>query len=531
MTEIETSITAVVVYPDRARLTRQGTAALEPGSHRLLLTELPLTLDPASVRAAARGTARARLLGIDVKREFYVETPDARVRELEEQIERLQDELGALDRQAALLKEDREAVRGLLGATEQYARGLALGRTTAAEQMALLDGLSERARQLDAALLKLATERREMERRLTRLQSELDQLRSARGRERYAAAVEVEVLEAGDLTVELTYVVSRAGWTPLYDLRLVEDEQPSLEVGYLAQIAQQTGEPWDNVALTLSTARPALTERLPELDPWYVNVVQPRAPAKKMMGMAEAPAMRASVGAVEDLALREPVPEAPPPPMMEAEVAVAAVESSGTAVTYVVPGAVTIPPDGAPRKVAVARFALTPKVDYVSAPKLVEAAYRRAEVRNESPYTLLPGPANLFAGDEFIGTTALELTAPGGEIKLYLGVDDRVKVKRELKQREVDKKLIGDRRRLRYGYEITLENLMPVKASLLLQDQIPVPLHESIKTRLEFAEPKPTRESELGLLEWEFALAPGEKRVVRFDFSVEHPRDVPITGL
>jgi uncharacterized protein (TIGR02231 family) len=215
----------------------------------------------------------------------------------------------------------------------------------------------------------------------------------------------------------------------------------------------------------------------------------------------------------------------------KAEIVVAAVETSGTAVTYQVPGTTTIPADGAPHKVTVARFELTPELDYVTAPKLVEATYRRAKVANESAYTLLSGPANLFDGDEFIGTTELELTAPNGELELYLGTDDRVRVERELKRREVDKKLLGDRRRLRYGYEITLENLLPTETKITLQDQIPVPRHEDIKVKLEFTEPKPTEQTELNLLEWILTLDPGAKQVVRFDFTVEHPREMRVVGL
>src|SRR5512138_2203778 len=126
----------------------------------------------------------------------------------------------------------------------------------------------------------------------------------------------------------------------------------------------------------------------------------------------------------------------------EAVAALAEVDSSGAAVTYRVPVRSAVPSDGQPHKVSVAIYKLKPRLDYVTAPLLVEAAYRRARVANDSPYTLLPGPANLFAGDEFIGATALELTAPNGEIELYLGVDDRVKVARELKRREVDKTLL-----------------------------------------------------------------------------------------
>jgi hypothetical protein len=92
----------------------------------------------------------------------------------------------------------------------------------------------------------LSTRRRESERQLQKLVKELEEQHSARPRERYTAFIEIEVFEAGDLTVELTYVITGAGWQPLYDLRLVEeDSKPAaLDLGYLAQISQNTGEAW-----------------------------------------------------------------------------------------------------------------------------------------------------------------------------------------------------------------------------------------------------------------------------------------------
>ena len=215
----------------------------------------------------------------------------------------------------------------------------------------------------------------------------------------------------------------------------------------------------------------------------------------------------------------------------DAEVVTAAVEASGAAVTYQVPGQVSIPADGSPHKVNVATFPLSPALDHVTAPKLVPETYRRARVTNDSPYTLLPGPANLFSGDEFIGTTELALVAPQGEIELYLGTDDRVRVERELKRRDVDKRLIGDRRRVRYAYEIILENLLSSDAEVILHDHLPVSRHEQIKVKLEAAEPGPAEQTELNLLRWELTLAAGEKLTVRFDFSVEYPRDMKVVGL
>ncbi len=533
MTALDTHITAVALYADRARVTRTGTVQVEPGSLQLEISDLPRQLDAASVRAAARGTARARLLGVDVRRKHYVQTPVAAIREMEAQVEALQDERAALDARAARLKEDRDAAQGLAGQAEIYAKGLARGRITPEEQMALFDALRARAETVDAALQEAAQQRRDLDRRIAKLQKDLQHARGARSTERHVATVDVEVVAAGELTVELTYVVAQAGWTPLYDLRLIEDgaEDATLNVGYLAEVRQNTGEDWAEIALTLSTARPALAETVPELQPWYIAIYQP-PPPRESRKRAARPMMEPmaihDAGAEMDDFIQV---EEEAAPEVEAEEALATVASEGAAVTYRVPGTVSVPADGEPRKVTVARFDLEPALDYVTAPKLIAAAYRRATVTNASAYTLLPGKANLFAGDAFIGATALGLTAPGGEIELYLGVDDRVKVERELLQRDVDKRLLRDRRRLRYAYEVTLENLLATEARVTLHDQIPAPRHEDIKVKLEAATPEPVEQSKLGLLRWELALAPGEKRDVRFEFSVEHARDATITGL
>jgi uncharacterized protein (TIGR02231 family) len=435
--------------------------------------------------------------------------------------------LRGLEARSTLRTEERAALGDLLGRSEAYARGLAYGRVEPDAQMALFQQIRERAEALDEALLDIAAQRREMERRREKLQRELDRLRDERGRERYAAAVELEVSAAGELALELTYVVTKAGWKPLYDLRLGEDEggAPGLDVDYLAQVRQRTGEDWDAVAVTLSTARPALAQSPPELDPWYVGPLRApaAAPKSKARMMRAAPEMA-------DAAFTGAAPEAEFD-RERADVATARVDDSGLSLAYRVEAPVTVPADGEPHKVAVARFALAPEIDYASAPKLVEAAYRRARGANDSPYTLLPGRASLFAADEFIGTTKLPLIPPQGELELYLGVDDGIEIERELVRREVDKRLIGDRRRLRYGYRITVRNTTSAPVTLSLHDQLPVARHEEIKVRLDAAEPKPAEQSELNLLEWRLALDAGQERAVRFDFVVEHPRDMTLVGL
>jgi uncharacterized protein (TIGR02231 family) len=527
MTKLSTAIISATVYPDRALITRRGTLSLEPGTHSIEVTELPLYLNPDSIRASARGTARARLLGAQVNRAYYVETPSEQVRQLEEEIEKLQNEMNRLDARADLIKISRTNLDKLGAQANIFATALAAREMTVEQQLAIYAGLRQQAEKLDNESQEIHASRRQAEQRLQKLTKELEQLRTSRPRERFTAIVEMEIIESGDLTIEVSYMVSGAGWEPLYDLRLLEkDGTSSLEVGYLAQVTQNTGENWDQVTLTLSTARPALARILPELDPWYIRPFEPNRPMPRaavapqtMATVMESPSRGFGKLGHESL-LEEDVEE------MTAEI-----DTSGTSVTYVIPGSTSIPPDGDPHKVTVARFPLTPRMDYVSAPKLAQGVYRRVKVDNASPYTLLAGDANIFIADEYIGTTPLELTAPQAEIELYLGNEDRIKVERDLKRRDVDKRFIGGKRHQVFGYEIKLENLLPVKTNLTLHDQFPVPRHEEIKVKLESADPKPSEQTELNLLKWEFSLEPKEKRTVRFDFSVESPQGMEIIGL
>lgn len=522
---METQITAVTVFPDRARVTRSGQVDLQPGLHRVEVRDLPMTLLPDSLRASGRGTARARLLGVSVRVEHYVETPAEAVRDLEARLLAAQDAGAGLAARAGVLEKEQKHLDGLGAQSEMFARGLALRGQRPEEQGAVFDFLRARQDQIGQDLLALAREKRENDKLVDQLKRQLQAAQSARPRQRYTATVELEVTAPGALTVELVYVVMGARWEPLYDLRL---NGAALDVTYLAQVAQNTGEDWRDVALALSTAQPALALTLPELQPWYVRPAPPILPqAPPAAGAPKRAMMRATAVAEDAVSFAA----AAPAPLAELAVEAAEVSEAGAALTYSLAGRADIPGDNEPRKVTVAVFPLKPDVDYVTAPKLQAACYRRAKVRNESPYTLLPGSVQLFEGDEYLGATRLPSTAPDQEVELFLGADERLRVKRELAARDVDKTLIGDKRRIRYAYMIEVENLRDAAQNVLVRDQLPVSRDEQIKVRLDGADPKPAEHSDLNLLEWKLALGKGEKIKLRFDFTVEYPRALDVIGL
>lgn len=74
----------------------------------------------------------------------------------------------------------------------------------------------------------------------------------------------VEVSEAIAVELSIAYVVSRAKWTPRYDVRVYAADS-MMKVFYYGVVQQSTGEDWLDAQLTLSTAQPAIGGAVPEL--------------------------------------------------------------------------------------------------------------------------------------------------------------------------------------------------------------------------------------------------------------------------
>ena len=235
--------------------------------------------------------------------------------------------------------------------------------------------------------------------------------------------------------------------------------------------------------------------------------------------------LMAGAALIED-ALEEAEPE-----IEEASYATAAVERSGASVTYTLGNKVNIPGDGSPHKAMIAQLELTPETDYVTAPRKECRAYRRVKAENDSELMLLPGLAQVFENEDYMGNAPIKLVAPGAKIEIYAGTDERVRVERKLVNREVDKKLLADKRRINYAYEIKLENHTGKEQRIIVRDQVPLPRHEDIKVKFEDAKPKVAQKDGMNRLKWEITLPDKEKKSIVYEFSIEFPRDMQVRGL
>jgi uncharacterized protein (TIGR02231 family) len=541
MAELDAPIKDVTVYSDRALITRRGTLQLETGEHELRINNLPQFLRD-SLRAAGQGPEGSRILNVDITTAFYSRPPEEELLNLQNALEQLQQNQQLLHTRQDALNDRRQWLRALGEQSHDFAKGLAQGHMKPDDCANFFSFMANQALQDAEAAQQLENEMKRVQQDIDTRQRELWQKQGDQAPDRLAAVVSIELAQAGEFELELSYLVTNASWYPQYDVRVQMNEEQNageVELTYTGMVQQTTGERWENVSLALSTARPSLAAVLPELDPWYLNVYAPPPPmparfaAGRMAPGAAAPhalvqAKRSlsSGDGFEDEALSMSV-AAP------ASIATATVEHTGTSVVFHVGRSVNIPSDNTPHKTTIARDNLPCSFDYVSAPTLEEYAHLRATITNTSAHVLLKGSASIFLSGEYVGTTQIKQTAPTEEFKVFLGIDDSIKVKRELIERSVDKGNIlqNDIRRITYAYRITVHNYAMVSKKIVVRDRLPVTQHERIKIKNQTIQPPPAERTKLEIMVWRFPLPADGEQKIEYRFIIEHTQDLQVVGL
>jgi hypothetical protein len=75
---------------------------------------------------------------------------------------------------------------------------------------------------------------------------------------------------AVETKIEVDYLIGDATWTPTYDIRIKDIDNP-LVLTYKAKVNQNSGEDWNDVNLTLSTGNPSVSNTKPTLDTYFLT--------------------------------------------------------------------------------------------------------------------------------------------------------------------------------------------------------------------------------------------------------------------
>ena len=528
--QADSRIRSVVIFPDRATVVRSAEIRPILGPQSVVFSGLPTTLIGSSLRATGRGAAEVKILGLESANE-YLESPLLpEARKLQSELEALQFEMNRTKNGLAVLAAQESFLLSIQSTQASKASAdLAQGKADPAAWEKTIEFLGAKLGAFKNSQLDRQKILKEQELKAESIKKRIDEIKPSKPREARKVTVLLDARTAGDFTLDLSYTVTNAMWTPLYTIRALPDSG-EVELAVSGLIQQRSGENWEGVKASLSTSSPALESRPRELSPWILDIYVPR-PVARSEGRMAAPG-KGGGGSEDRMRMTEmAAAAAPPAPPREAEVETAAVTDTGIHLNFEIRRAIDVPSDGAPHKFPIDNPTLKIRFDYSAVPKGREAAFLRGTLTNTLAYPLLSGGADLFINQDFVGATKLPFVAAGEETRMFFGEDGQIKVGTELVKREKSGGgFLSKTEKLRLVTRITVQNLRKTPVEIEVTDQIPVSQNSKIEVRDVSLQPAPGKKDDKGLLTWTLSIAPQEKKEILIDWTIEYPRDAAIIG-
>ena len=330
--------------------------------------------------------------------------------------------------------------------------------------------------------------------------------------------------------MRVSYTVRGARWQPLYDARLntgARDREPALELVRRAEIVQQTGEDWTDVALSLATAMTAKGGNAPELRPLIVRYPEPPRP------LAAAPAPQAP--AQFEQSMRSRAAEAgvalkpAPAPASEQE---ATLDTGGFQAVFQIPGRVTVPADQGAKSFRIGTTTIAPKLVLRAASALDPTGYLEASFTQSEDAPLLPGRIAIYRDGIYVGRGQMKLAPKDETVHLGFGADEKINITRAVVRKiEGSTGIISTAKTDEREFRITVRNGHGTPVSVAIEDQMPVSEIADVQVELLPVTTPPSErdpKDRRGVLVWNFDAAPGEVRDIKLAWRVRWPTDKAI---
>ena len=204
---------------------------------------------------------------------------------------------------------------------------------------------------------------------------------------------------------------------------------------------------------------------------------------------------------------------------------------------YEAEGLAEIPSDNRGYRVRVAGAESPSQIRYRTVPREAPEVFRELVVRNPFPWPLLEGPADVYLDGSLLVTTSLGLQDRGGESMVGLGVEDRIRVVRNVRVEEESAGLLRGSLALEHTVTIEIASSLGESASVEVVDRIPCTDDKDVDIKMLSAKPKGLRYTQAergapvrGGMSWSIALPPGGKETVECVYRITLPSKSELVG-
>jgi|GEM_PF-737053 len=507
------SIVRVRIYTDRAEITRRIERTYSDGPGELIVENLPASLIPESVQVSMTQGLPGTLSILNAERNFGTVFSSPAIQRQEEIILELVKNINAESDIQSVLKRQLNVLDDIADGNAYPDKDGNVGASfNAGRADQVIDYIFSKGAEVTKQLRISKTRVEELDKQLSAAEKKLENLKKGAKKQTWRLSGDGHFQGTGKRTFELKYQTRRARWNPAYIAR-IDTAGKKIRLEYYGEITQSTGEDWQDVPLELSTGNPYYGGAAPKLRPWVVDYYKDHP--RIMMDAVESKTLMKSMGAP---ALMESAP------IRKAQ--------AGHALLYALDGKHSISSGSKKMRVGISQNDFDIRLNYLTVPKINDGVYLTGKWVNEGDYEYLPGKAWKYLDGDFVGTGHMKSAVSGQKMKVGLGVDPKIRVKKKLIKKEGgDGGLFNSKNRQRYVFEIKLENFGSIGKQVTVQDQLPLSYQEDILVQVNRLDPKPDKKDKENILNWEIDLQPGEKKLISIDFQVEYPEDKKVSGL
>ncbi len=548
----------VTFYRGQALVTRQIPVAGKTGTVEIAVGPLPEQIVPQSL--FAEGSDGVDIRAVRYRTRALGEEPRDEVRKLDEELEEIVEQSQSVQRNQQVVARE----TAYLDQMDNFVlptmkTDLARGFLDAAALEKLTKLSFDRRQALANETGALEKTLKELNKKLRLLQRKRAELTAGAQKASREAVLFVSKRNDAVQNVRLSYLVSNCNWSPAYTVRAIDGKDVSLECNGV--VMQMTGEDWNEVQLTLSTASPALSASGPGLAPFPISLIPAHSAGTNKTDETEIAAK------ANDIRNRQVVVAQQGRNVTELEEAIGLgwllnraagdyqtlelaagkellasraglADAEGPCLSYRIPHPVSLPSRRDQQMVRVMQTNIKGNFYHVATPVLSSYVYREAELRNQSNEDLLAGPITVYLDGRFVGRSEIPTVARGQTFVVGFGADPQLRARRELIERtEV---VQGGNRELSFKYRLVLENFKPEAAAVRLFDRVPFsdrPAEVRIKLG-EMKEPLSTdslyvrTEKPKNILRWDLTIPAGataeKARLLEYGFTVEFDRNLAI---
>ena len=533
---IKSNISEVTVYAQGAQIFRKASYSVKPGITEIIIDGVSSNLDPKSLQVKATGNVvildskyslyypkpeDINLSGLPLKVRKDISLLEDSLKYLNYDLQEIQDEIDVMNAAKTILANN-GAIRGQ-GKVNDSINLLKQAMEYYTQKMNEINKklLSLNRKKNDKSELKSAMNTRLQDLRNYQNNNNLDN--KAKGpSHRITVTVSAKELVSGKMNI--SYLVANAGWIPMYDLRS-DMGTGKINLNYKAQVYQNTGVDWEGVQLNISTNNPYQNKTKPDLHPWYIDYNNYNQQQKKksiyddnQVRLNSAPAAMQGYIQSESLAEKEEVNSRSAADFVQ-------VVNHAISAEFRIDLPYSIKSNNQQHMVLVKNEDLSAGFKYFTIPKLDNGVYLVAELTKLDELQLVPAKANIFFDGSYVGETYLDPGTMDDTLRLSLGKDPNIIVKRTLLKKESKDKIVGQNKERTFAYAIEVKNIKSTNIDVVVLDQYPVTTNGDILIELLNSD-KAHVDERTGTLKWTFTLKPRESRDIKFTYEVKHNKDM-----